>query len=92
MKSLAYIQPSNQAANASLMTVQTVRASGASDIIVNTITGAPTKFYASMGAPHTFMNHTTGETITIISEATVKASLLTSIAVKWSSMRSPLVM
>lgn len=70
MKSLAYIPASNQAANASLMTVQTVRASGASDIIVNTITGAPTKFYASMGAPHTFIDPATGETITIISEAT----------------------
>lgn len=52
------------------MTVQNVRSAGASDIIVNTVTGAPAKFYGSMGAPHTFIDPATGETITIISEAT----------------------
>lgn len=52
------------------MTVQNVRSPGASDIIVNTVTGASTNFYASMGAPHTFIDPVTGETITIISEAT----------------------
>lgn len=70
MKSLAYIPGSNQAANASLMTVQTLRSPGASDIIVNTVTGVSAKFYGSMGAPHTFIDPATGETITIISEAT----------------------
>lgn len=70
MKSIAYIPASNQATNASQMTVQSVRSPGATDIIVNTVTGAPTKFYGSMGAPHTFTDPVTGETITIISEAT----------------------
>lgn len=70
MKSLAYIPASNQATNASQMTVQSVRSPGASDIIVNTVTGAPAKFYGSMGAPHTFTDPVTSEIITIISEAT----------------------
>ena len=70
MQSIAYIPASNGAGNANQMTVQTVRSPGASDILVNTVTGAPNKFYASMGAPHTFTDPVTGETITIISEAT----------------------
>lgn len=52
------------------MTVQTLRSPGASDILVNTVTGVPTYFYGSMGAPHTFTDPVTNETITIISEAT----------------------
>lgn len=70
MKSIAYIPASNGAGNANQMTVQNVRSAGASDIIVNTVTGVPTKFYGSMGAPHTFTDPVTSETITIISEAT----------------------
>ena len=70
MKSLAYIPGSNGSANASLMTVQTLRASGASTIIVNTVAGVPAKFYASMGEPHTFVDPVTAEQITMISEAT----------------------
>lgn len=70
MQSLAYIPGSNGAANPSLMTVQTVRAPGATTITTNTVAGAPTKFYATMGAPHTFTDPVTGETITVISEAT----------------------
>lgn len=52
------------------MTVQNVRAPGATSIITNTVSGAPTKFYGTMGAPHTFTDPQTGETITVISEAT----------------------
>lgn len=70
MKSIAYIPGSNGAGNASQMTVQNVRSPGASDILVNTVTGVSTKFYGSMGAPHTFTDPVTSETITIISEAT----------------------
>lgn len=70
MQSIAYIPGSNGAGNASQMTVQNVRAPGASDILVNTVSGVSTKFFASMGAPHTFTDPVTGETITIISEAT----------------------
>jgi microcystin-dependent protein len=70
MQSIAYVNGSNGAANASLMTVQTVRAPGATTITTNTIAGAPTFFYASMGAPHTFTDPVTGESITVISEAT----------------------
>lgn len=70
MQSIAYIPGSNGATNASLMTVQTVRAPLATTIAVNTVLGAPAKFYASMGTPHTFTDPATGETITLISEAT----------------------
>lgn len=61
---------SNGTANASLMTVQSVRAKGATTISVNTTTAAPAKFFASMGTPHTFTDPITGESITTISEAT----------------------
>lgn len=70
MQSLAYVQGSNGSANPSLMTVQTLRSPGATSILVNTVAGAPTKFYGTMGAPHTFTDPVTGETITVISEAT----------------------
>lgn len=70
MQSLAYIPASNGIANASLMTVQTVRAANAPTITVNTVAGASAKFYGSMGTPHTFTDPQTGETITIISEST----------------------
>ena len=70
MNSLAYIPGSDGAANASLMTVTNVRSAGATTIQVNTVANAPTKFYASMGTPNTFTDPVTGETITVISEAT----------------------
>lgn len=70
MQSLLYVPSSNQTANASLMTVQTLRSPGATTAIVNTVANVPTKFYGTMGAPHTFVDPVTGETITIISEAT----------------------
>lgn len=70
MNSLAYIPASDGAANASLMTVTNVRSGGATTIQVNTVANAPAKFYGSMGTPHTFTDPITGETITVISEAT----------------------
>lgn len=70
MKSIAYIPGSDGAANASLMTVSTVRAPLASTILVNTVANVPDKFFASMGTPNTFIDPITGETITVISEAT----------------------
>ena len=70
MNSLAYIPASDGAANASLMTVTNVRAGGATTIQVNTVANAPTKFYGSTGTPNTFTDPVTGETITVISEAT----------------------
>lgn len=70
MNSLAYIPGSDGAANASLMTVTDVRSPGATTIQVNTVANAPVKFYASMGTPNTYTDPITGETITVISEAT----------------------
>lgn len=70
MKSIAYIPGSDGSANASLMTVTQVRTAPASTITVNTVAGVPAKFFGSMGTPHTFTDPVTGETITVISEAT----------------------
>lgn len=52
------------------MTVQSVRSPGATTINVNTVSGVPTNFMATMGEPHTFVDPVTGEEITIISEET----------------------
>lgn len=70
MNSIAYIPASNESGNASLMTIQSVRAPLATTIQVNTVTGVPDKFFGTMGTPHTFTDPVTGETITVISEAT----------------------
>ena len=70
MQSIKYIPGSNQALNASVATVQTIRSAGATSNTVNTVSGFPTFFYATMGTPHTFTDPVTGETITIISDAT----------------------
>lgn len=70
MQSIAYIPGSDGVANASLMTISTVRAPLASTILVNTVANVPDKFYGSMGTPNTFTDPITGETITVISEAT----------------------
>jgi hypothetical protein len=70
MQSLLYVKGSDGAANASQMTVTTIRASGAATILTNTVSNVPTFFYGSMGAPHTFTDPITGETITVISDAT----------------------
>lgn len=69
MQSLKYLPASNQAANPSLASVTTLRSPGAADILVNTVAGFPAFFYATMGTPHTFTDPVTGETITVISEA-----------------------
>lgn len=71
MQSILYTKASDGTANASLMTVQTLRSPGASTILVNTVSGvAAGGFYASMGQPHTFTDPITSEVITIISDAT----------------------
>lgn len=71
MQSLLYAKTSDGTANASLMTVQTLRSPGATTAIVNTVSGVPAGgFYASMGAPHTFTDPITSEVITVISDAT----------------------
>lgn len=72
MQSLLYVKASDGAANASLMTVTTLRSPGATTILTNTVSNAPVYFYGSMGTPHTFTDPVTGETITVISEATAK--------------------
>jgi hypothetical protein len=70
MQSIKYLPASSGVGNPSLMTVQTLRAANATTIITNTVAGVPAFFYATMGTPHTFTDSVTGETITIISEAT----------------------
>lgn len=70
MQSIASLRASNGAANASVVTVQSLRSPGATTIAGNTVTGLPPFFIATMGAPHTFTDPVTGETITVISEAT----------------------
>jgi hypothetical protein len=70
MQSIKYLPASSGVGNPSLMTVQTLRAANATTIITNTVAGVPAFFYATMGTPHTFTDPVTGETITIISEAT----------------------
>lgn len=70
MKSLSYIPASDGSGDASLMTITQVRTAPATTITVNTVAGAPTNFFATMGTPHTFNDPVTGETITVISEAT----------------------
>lgn len=70
MKSLSYIPASDGSGDASLMTITQVRTAPATTITVNTVAGAPTNFFATMGTPHTFNDPVTGEAITTISEAT----------------------
>lgn len=70
MKSLAYIPGSDGSGDASLMTITQVRTAPATSITVNTTAGVPAKFFGTMGTPHTFSDPVTGETITVISEAT----------------------
>jgi len=70
MASINSIKASDGSGNANLATVQSTRSGGASTIIVNTVSGIPTNFHASMGTPHTFTDPVTSETITVISEAT----------------------
>lgn len=70
MPSIARIKTSDGTKNASVATVTTTRSPGATTIAVDTVDGIPPDFCATMGTPHTFTDPVTGETITIISEAT----------------------
>lgn len=69
-QSIAALKASNGVGAATTATVQNLRTSGATSIIVDTVTDWPTKFYGCMGTPHTFVDPITSETITVISEAT----------------------
>lgn len=71
--SIARIHASSESGNASVATIQDVRAPNATTLTVDTVTDIPATsagFYASMGTPHTFTDPVTNETITVISEAT----------------------
>jgi hypothetical protein len=70
MANIQLIRASDGTGNASVATVQAVRAPLATTILVDTVVGMPPVFYASMGTPHTFTDPVTSETITVISEAT----------------------
>lgn len=70
MASIDKLRASDGTGNASVATVQTTRSGGASTIIVDTVQGINTNFFATMGTPHTFTDPVTSETITVISEAT----------------------
>lgn len=67
--SINRIKASDGSGNASVATVQNTRSPGATTIQVDTVAGIPAEFYGSMGTPHTFTDPVTGETITVISEA-----------------------
>lgn len=70
MASINLIKGSDGTGNAATAIVSTLRAPSASTLIVSTVDNIPATFYASMGTPHTFTDPVTGETITVISEAT----------------------
>ena len=70
MASISSLKASDGTGNASVATVQSVRSSGATTLVVDTVQGINTKFHATMGTPHTFVDPVTSETITVISEAT----------------------
>lgn len=70
MNPTQYLKASDGTGNASVATIQSVRAVNATTLIVDTTQGMPDKFFASMGTPHTFTDPVTGEEITTISEAT----------------------
>ncbi len=70
MASINQIKASDGSGNAQIATVQSSRSGGSSTIIVDTVSGIPANFMASMGTPHTFTDPITYETITVISEAT----------------------
>ena len=69
MASIDTLKASDGTGNASVATVQSVRSSGATTLVVDTVQGINTKFHATMGTPHTFVDPVTSETITVISEA-----------------------
>ena len=69
MASIDTLKASDGTGNASVATVQSVRSPGATTLVVDTVQGINTKFHATMGTPHTFVDPVTSETITVISEA-----------------------
>lgn len=70
MASIDSLKASDGSGNASVATVQNARSPLATTIQVDTVQGINTNFYGTMGTPHTFTDPVTGETITVISEAT----------------------
>lgn len=70
MASIKLLQASDGTGNASTATVTMVRTAGSSTIHVDTVENIPDFFNGTMGTPHTFTDPVTGETITVISEAT----------------------
>lgn len=69
MASITSLKASDGSGNASVATVQSVRSPLATTLVVDTVQGINTKFHATMGTPHTFVDPVTSETITVISEA-----------------------
>ena len=67
--SIDALKASDGSENATVATVQSVRAPAATTLVVDTVQGINTNFYGTMGTPHTFVDPVTGETITVISEA-----------------------
>lgn len=70
MASINLIRGSDGTGNAAMATVTSLRSPSATTIQVNTVAGIPATFIASMGTPHTYTDPISGETITVISEAT----------------------
>ena len=70
MASINLIKGSDGTGNAAMATVTSLRSPSATTIQVNTVAGIPATFMASMGTPHTYTDPISGETITVISEAT----------------------
>lgn len=70
MNSISALHGSDESGNASVATVQSVRAPLATTLAVDTVEGIGAKFFGSMGTPHTFVDPVTSETITVISDAT----------------------
>lgn len=70
MASIDQLRASDGTGNASVATVQSTRAPGASTIVVDTVANINTNFIGSMGTPHTFIDPVTSEEITVISEET----------------------
>lgn len=68
--SINALKASDGSGNASVATVSNTRAPLATTIQVDTVQGINNHFFGTMGTPHTFTDPVTGETITVISEAT----------------------
>lgn len=68
--SINALKASDGSGNASVVTIQNARSPGATTIQGDTVQGINTDFFGTMGTPHTFTDPVTGETITVVSEAT----------------------